>query len=275
MKYPFILFCILLSTVTFSQTKYDPLTTPNTYNQADNPNYWKNKAPAGYWQQDVHYTIKANVDETKDIIDASEELVYWNNSPDDLNELYFHLYQNAFIPNSYCSELHQQNNKAIAYGNYEKKGLGTVVKNLKVDGKSVETILDNTILKVIYRQDNDTETDSVDNNHSDLNFCLKQIKYFILNMNRIKDGYNDMNVNEDTEKKEDVFDIEVGYRCSESFNSETIPRLNNELGISSLKKLYLDQDFQVVYFVIFFSMRHKMEHHWYPKRYSVPNLKIF
>ncbi len=152
MKYPFILFCILLSTVTFSQTKYDPLTTPNTYNQADNPNYWKNKAPAGYWQQDVHYTIKANVDETKDIIDASEELVYWNNSPDDLNELYFHLYQNAFIPNSYCSELHQQNNKAIAYGNYEKKGLGTVVKNLKVDGKSVETILDNTILKVILNE---------------------------------------------------------------------------------------------------------------------------
>tara|TARA_B100001059_G_scaffold131948_1_gene132102 strand:+ start:8168 stop:11362 length:3195 start_codon:yes stop_codon:yes gene_type:complete len=152
MKYPFILFCILLSTVTFSQTKYDPLTTPNTYNQADNPNYWKNKAPAGYWQQDVHYTIKANVDETKDIIDASEELVYWNNSPDDLNELYFHLYQNAFIPNSYCSELHQQNNKTIAYGNYEKKGLGTVVKNLKVDGKSVETILDNTILKVILNE---------------------------------------------------------------------------------------------------------------------------
>ena len=152
MKYPFILFCILLSTVTFSQTKYDPLTTPNTYNQADNPNYWKNKAPAGYWQQDVHYTIKANVDETKDIIDASEELVYWNNSPDDLNELYFHLYQNAFIPNSYCSELHQQNNKAIAYGNYEKKGLGTVVENLKVDGKSVETILDNTILKVILNE---------------------------------------------------------------------------------------------------------------------------
>ena len=58
--------------------------------------------------------------------------MYWNNSPDDLNELYFHLYQNAFTPNSYCSELHNQNQKEINYGRYEKEGLGTVVKNLKV-----------------------------------------------------------------------------------------------------------------------------------------------
>ena len=69
--------------------------TPNTYRQADNPNYWQNKAPTGYWQQDVHYNIKANIDETKDIIDASESLTYWNNSPDDLSFVYFHLYQNG------------------------------------------------------------------------------------------------------------------------------------------------------------------------------------
>ena len=108
MRLYFILAAILFSTISFSQNKYNPLSKPNTYNQADNPNYWKNKAPAGYWQQDVHYTIIANIDETKDIIDATEQLVYWNNSPDDLNELYFHLYQNAFTPNSYCSELHYQ-----------------------------------------------------------------------------------------------------------------------------------------------------------------------
>ena len=82
----------LVTLNTFAQSAYNPITTPNTYRQADNPNYWKNKAPAGYWQQDVHYTIKANIDETKDIIDASEQLVYWNNSPNTLNEIYFHLY---------------------------------------------------------------------------------------------------------------------------------------------------------------------------------------
>ena len=121
MRLYFILAAILFSTISFSQNKYNPLSKPNTYNQADNPNYWKNKAPAGYWQQDVHYTIIANIDETKDIIDATEQLVYWNNSPDDLNELYFHLYQNAFTPNSYCSELHNQNKKEINYGAKIKK----------------------------------------------------------------------------------------------------------------------------------------------------------
>ena len=145
-----LFFCLFLTTyfIGFCQNIYNPNTPPNTYRQADNPNYWKNKAPLGYWQQDVHYTIKANIDETKDIIDANQTLVYWNNSPDELNVLYFHLYQNAFIPDSYCSELHRQNNKAIGYGRYEKKGLGTVVENMRIDGKQVNTILDNTILKV-------------------------------------------------------------------------------------------------------------------------------
>ena len=144
------LLCILMffGFLAQAQSPFNPLSTPNTYRQSDNPNYWQNKAPAGYWQQDVHYSIKANIDETKDIIDASETLTYWNNSPDDLTFVYFHLYQNAFIPGSYCSELNNQNNKEPQYGRYEKKGLGTVVKNLKVDGKLVETELDNTILKV-------------------------------------------------------------------------------------------------------------------------------
>ena len=57
-------FVVLFS---FAQTKYNPVSTPNTYRQADNPNYWGNKAPDGYWQQDVHYKIKANIDERTDL----------------------------------------------------------------------------------------------------------------------------------------------------------------------------------------------------------------
>ena len=45
-----------------------------------------------------------------------------------------HLHLNHIVP-----ELHNQNNKEPIYGRYEKKGLGTVVKDLKVDGKLVET----------------------------------------------------------------------------------------------------------------------------------------
>ena len=133
----------------FSQQKYDALSSPNTYRNIDNPNYWKNKIPhAAYWQQDVHYNITANIDETTDIISASESLTYWNNSPDNLDIVYFHLYQNAFQPDSYYDDLQKQNGKSPKYGMYESQKLGTIVNNLKVDGVEVKTEIDNTIMKV-------------------------------------------------------------------------------------------------------------------------------
>ena len=143
------LILLVSSFVGFSQEKYDALSKPNTYQNADNPNYWKNKMPnAAYWQQDVYYNIKANIDEVTDIITATENLTYTNNSPDDLAIVYFHLYQNAFQPNSYYDELQNQNGKSPNYGRYESQGLGTVIENLKVDGQEVQIELDNTILKV-------------------------------------------------------------------------------------------------------------------------------
>ncbi len=132
---------------------YNPLRPPNSFQSRANPYYWKNKKPYdGYWQQDVYYRIKANINEQTDIIEATEELSYWNNSPDTLTEVYFHLYQNAFQPESYYHNLHINNNKTPRYGEYEQKGLGTVIEKLKVRkaGKSYEvaTVLDNTILKI-------------------------------------------------------------------------------------------------------------------------------
>ena len=50
---------------------------------------------------------------TKDIIDAYQELSYWNNSPDTLNYVYFHLYQNAFQPDSYYDKLQKENGETI------------------------------------------------------------------------------------------------------------------------------------------------------------------
>ena len=141
-----LLFCTVLS---FAQEKYNPLAKPNTYRNADNPNYWKNKMPhPGYWQQDVYYRIKANIDETTDIIDADQTLTYWNNSPDDMDFVYFHLYQNAFQPDSYLDELQKENGKSPKYGNYESEKLGTVIESIFVNGEKVKTVLDNTILKV-------------------------------------------------------------------------------------------------------------------------------
>jgi hypothetical protein len=99
---------LLFSLIIFSgfAQKYDPLNKPNTYRNKDNPNYWKNKMPfPGYWQQDVYYNIKAELDEKSHVIDGFEELTYWNNSPDTLSYVFFHLYQNAFVKGSYNETL--------------------------------------------------------------------------------------------------------------------------------------------------------------------------
>ncbi len=50
---------------------------------------------AGYFQQDVHYTIRANLDTDAKMLTGDETIRYTNNSPDTLADLYLHLYPNA------------------------------------------------------------------------------------------------------------------------------------------------------------------------------------
>ncbi len=115
--------------------------------------FWKNRKPfADYWQQDVNYTIKAKIDERKLTIDGDLELVYTNNSPDSLKEVYFHLYQNAFQKESYYHDLQVANGRNPRYGLYEKNGLGTAIDSLS-STKGVDTLIfDNTILKVVLKK---------------------------------------------------------------------------------------------------------------------------
>lgn len=119
------------------------------YRSEKNEYYWKNKKSYdGYWQQDVFYNIKANVDDKTDIVTGSEELIYYNNSPDDLTCLFFHLYNNANAKGSYLSDLYKNNNYKLKYGKYREQGLGTEVTNLEVNSVKAKTELDNTVLKV-------------------------------------------------------------------------------------------------------------------------------
>jgi hypothetical protein len=57
-------------------------------------------AQADRWQQRIDYKIKAALDVTTNIVKGTEELIYTNNSPDTLRKVYFHMYWNAFQPNS-------------------------------------------------------------------------------------------------------------------------------------------------------------------------------
>lgn len=55
---------------------------------------------ASYWQQQVDYKMKVAVDVKTFRYTGQQELVYTNNSPDTLQKVYYHLYNNAFQPGS-------------------------------------------------------------------------------------------------------------------------------------------------------------------------------
>lgn len=143
-KYLLHLLCIWLLTLASV-----PAFSQNTFRSASNPMYWKNKMPfAGYWQQDVAYKIKANIDEASDIVGGEEQLTYFNNSPDTLYFVYFNLYQNAFQPGAYLDDLQIHNGEKVRYGKYESAKEGTIIDRMASGDKTLKTQLDNTVLKV-------------------------------------------------------------------------------------------------------------------------------
>jgi len=116
----------------------------------DDPLYWKNRKPyEGYWQQDVHYKIKVRIDEQQHTVSGHQALDYRNNSPDTLREVYFHLFQNAFVKGAYTHMLQEANKVKPVLGKYERAGLGTTVTHVQVNGREARVELDNTIMKVI------------------------------------------------------------------------------------------------------------------------------
>ena len=54
----------------------------------------------GYWQQHVDYTMDVNMDVETYQYTGTQKLVYTNNSPDQLDRVFYHLYYNAFQPGS-------------------------------------------------------------------------------------------------------------------------------------------------------------------------------
>ncbi|WP_459210217.1 M1 family metallopeptidase [Aquimarina rhabdastrellae] len=53
-----------------------------------------------YWQQKVDYTMDIDMDVKTYQYKGNQELVYTNNSPDTLHQVFYHLFFNAFQPNS-------------------------------------------------------------------------------------------------------------------------------------------------------------------------------
>ena len=65
-------------------------------------------AQQDYFQQGVHYTIEARLNEEAGTLTGAAILMYTNNSAETLSELYLHLHLNAFRPNSRWARAEQR-----------------------------------------------------------------------------------------------------------------------------------------------------------------------
>ena len=121
------IFIITYFSICWAQT-YNPNSLPNTFQHNDNPHYWNNNVhkATDEWQQDVAYSMEVTLYDSVDVIDATKfELIYWNNSKDTLHYVYFHLYQNAFLPNSYLSSNYENNNHTTNHENNDNHNISS------------------------------------------------------------------------------------------------------------------------------------------------------
>ncbi|MEY8862658.1 M1 family metallopeptidase [Tenacibaculum singaporense] len=80
----------VISCATVNSTKNKTVTKTKVHKQSNQ----------GYWQQHVDYTMDIDMDVKTYQYKGAQKLVYTNNSPDALNKVFYHLYFNAFQPNS-------------------------------------------------------------------------------------------------------------------------------------------------------------------------------
>jgi hypothetical protein len=114
------------------------------------------------WQQRVNYKMDVTVDDENNTFSGNQRLDYWNNSPDTLHVIYYHLYWNAFQPGSMMDARSIEIGKKLIRGrsdwdgrvkdrisNLKPNEIGYQnIRNLKVNGQLQKTTLYETILKV-------------------------------------------------------------------------------------------------------------------------------
>ncbi|HZK75391.1 MAG TPA: hypothetical protein VFD13_00645 [Candidatus Kapabacteria bacterium] len=91
--------------------------------------YFINPAKA-YWQQRVSYDIRVTLIDSVHTLDGSLSVVYTNNSPDTLREVWFHLYSDAFQRGSMMDEralaIHTPRLCMIAFINFPNPNGGNI-----------------------------------------------------------------------------------------------------------------------------------------------------
>ena len=91
-----------------------------------------------YFQQFVHYTIRASLDTKNHMLTGSERILYANNAPDTLSEIYLHLYPNAYRGEESALITHYRKRFNYSLLDIPKKFRGYLeISNVTVDGAPV------------------------------------------------------------------------------------------------------------------------------------------
>ncbi len=79
---------------------------------------------AQYWQQEVNYTIQVKLDDKNHVLRGNEVMEYINHSPNELTELYIHLWPNAYRnkKSALAKQLYKSGDFQLHYGNDSIKG---------------------------------------------------------------------------------------------------------------------------------------------------------
>ena len=107
-----------------------------------------------YWQQHVDYKMVIDVDVEKHTYIGTQRLVFTNNSPENLDRVFYHLYFNAFKPGTDLEQnsRYSTDDSRTMSNNIlmlDEKDWGDVqIKSLKQDGVNVKFKIEETILEV-------------------------------------------------------------------------------------------------------------------------------
>ena len=105
-----------------------------------------------YWQQHVEYEMDINVDVSDFTYDGDQSIIYTNNSNDTISKVYYHLFFNAFKPNSQMDTRSRTirdpdrrvGSRIVAL---EKEDYGDIsVSSLQQDGKDISYEINETVL---------------------------------------------------------------------------------------------------------------------------------
>ncbi len=112
-----------------------------------------------YWQQEANYTMDVTMDVNTFQYQGTQQISYTNNSPDALNQVFYHLYFNAFQPGSEMdarlSNIADPDGRMMEDKKSRISPLGPNeigfldVKNLLQNGKPVNFTVDGTVLQAI------------------------------------------------------------------------------------------------------------------------------